>query len=264
MPVGFTPDTIPPAHNRRVIIVLEGSKIEQIKYEKKYNDLRKSIYNKSQVWLMNNAIEKYKDPATIVFLNKLSDDNLLDDGNVLVQSSDDTSKYFLVDEVVNKVILPKWDHYLTICNYLGATNIDIKITHIKYFGGNTGLKATICLLGFKLSQGVEFRRKNRKQLKYRTKFIIKRKPPNLKLAEGYVKKHSLEKDRDIQFMIDNCRDSTPVKLKRDINLFEQVQESMGVVTSLAIKDEYPIKFKTSFEKKIKETKRYTVNVNVGF
>lgn len=263
MPVGYEPVKIPPAQNRRVIFVLPGYKIELINHDEKFKKLKQSVERNSQTWLMDNSIENHRDPETIMFLEKLANDNLLDDGNILIQSSEDNRRYFLAHQVENKVVLPKWDNYMTICNYLGATTIKLDITDVTNFGEENNIIVKASSLIANLATRGTFSKKKIIELKDRATLILEKKPPNLENVEDFVQKHSLEKDPDIQFIINNRKYSTDLSFERNINLFSQVEESMNVVSNLVIPDKF-IKIETSFEKKIKVTRKYNVRVALDF
>lgn len=263
MPVGYKPEKILPAHNRRVIFVLPGDKIEQIRNDKDYKKLKQSVERNRQTWLLDNAIEKHQDQDTIEFLKKLANDNLLDDGNILIQSSEDDKRYFLAQQVENKVVLPKWDNYMTICNYLGASSIELDITDVTNFGEENNVVIKASSLIANLAARGKFSKKKSIELKDRAKLILEKGSPNLKNVGDFVEKHSLEKDSDIQFIINNRKYNKDFSFNRNINLFTQVEESMNVLSNLVIPDKF-INIETSFTRKIKQTKKYNVNVKLDF
>ncbi|OLT58834.1 hypothetical protein [Moorena bouillonii] len=268
MPIGYEPypKKIPTANERRVIIVLPGDKIEQIRNDKKYDKFHQSIKTSDQTWLMDNLRENYQDPETISFLEKLDHENILDNGNILVQSSEDPIKYFLAEQVENKVVLPKWDHYITICNYLGATSIELDINDVTSFAEKTNFiaKSKIFFLDNLFPKiSIKFSKKQKIKLKNRAELKLKKEPPNLDLVKEYVKKYSLEKDADISFIINNRKFNKDLEFKRKINLFSEVETSLNVAASLVIPESFT-QIKASFKKAIKETRKYTVTIALDF
>lgn len=275
MPFGYSPDPakLPVPEQRRVIWVLSGADIEQIRYDSRYRKTKSSIQEKgNRVWLMDNNIDAYKDEKTISFLKSLRGKNLLDEGTILVRDEYNDRNYFSVDRIEDECSIAKWLNYTTICNYLGAINVSLKVVRVRKFASTTTFASQMSDLfstfgvTAKLSKAKEEKLNNSVNMR-----DIDKAKPDFAMVKKHLgfKEHDSDdvfsriQDPDIKHLIEQRLNGKDLIYTREIELFTQVEQGMAVATSLSIPQQFT-QLNAAIKRSIKESMNYSVSVTVEY
>ena len=261
-PIGSKPieiDVTDP-DKRRVIMILPGTEIEQIRYG---NYKYKEDFNKSGVWLVEDNLELYNSENRD-FLQSLKDQRLLQEGNILIQSSENPSLYFKADDIKEKIVKSKWTHFAIVCHHLGATNWKITTTTETSSTANANFQINISYIAQKLNiVGNSYRKEVFKQVS-EIKAEAAGSPPDIVKAKEYVQKYNLYNDEDIrairEFLDAKNRLHT---FEHKMNLLKEVEVNLELAASLRI-PQSTLKVLPTFERHVKRFQKFSIIIKVNF
>ena len=270
-PIGLPPQSLPLNNpgERQVIIVVSVRNIDRLLYSENSNE---SWRDQEGVCLVRDSIEFYEQESQD-FLIKLRDKGLLQADNILLQNAYNPSVYSKADRIKSDVLDKKYKDYTTVCNYLGATKISIKISDEEQVSSKTEGK-----IGFwnpfvqaKLDQksfSEELRQSYRSM-----ESTLSGSLPNIEAAKKFVETEFLQKDEDIKFLINNRKTALAGGLikypsafksfKQTVNLFSQVEQSLELATKLEI-PEYLVSMNAHLNKYVKKIKKFNLDIELEF
>ncbi|NET17654.1 MAG: hypothetical protein F6K08_34940 [Okeania sp. SIO1H6] len=270
-PIGLRPESLPLNHpgERRVIVVVSVSDIEKLSYSP---NSKESWREQEGVCVVRESIEFYE-PESQDFLKKLQDKGLLQANNILLQNAYNPSLYSKADRIKSDVLDKKYQDYTTVCNYLGATKISIKISDEEQVSSKTEGKigfwnpfVWLKMDGKSLSE--ELRQSYRS-----IEAELSGSLPNIEAAKKFVETEFLQKDEDIKFLINNRESAIAGELivyptafkrfKQTVNLFSQVEQSLELATKLEI-PEYLVAMNGHLNNYVKKIKKFNLDIELEF
>ncbi len=274
-PIGYEPQKIPINNPgaRQVILVLPTGTMERVMYDPVNTKFKNSITNssigdveiKSGLCIIEESIDLYEKDSK-KFLQPLQEKGLIQSGNVLIQNTYNTEDYLKFDEeqIKTEVIFRKWQHYITVCNYLGATKIDLLNEINKDSDNSNNFGAKILNPLFKLNFKGKYFSKNIEQQLYKMSASFTGTPPNIKLAEEYIDKNYLYKDKDITFLVDNCKNNNRMlKFEQTLNLFSQIENGFNLAADINI-PKYLVNGIGEFNQTNKKIEKFITKIELYF
>ena len=177
-----------------------------------------------------------------------------------------------LDRIEEECSIAKWLSYTTICNYLGAIDISLKVVRFRKFASTTTLSSQISDL-LSISKVIaKFSREKEEKLNNSVNMrdIDKAKPDfaMVKKHLGFKEDDSKDvfsqiKDPDIKHLIEQRLQEKKLIYTREIELFTQVEQGMAVATSLSIPQQFT-QINAAMKRSIKESINYSVSVTVKY
>ncbi|MGB3403006.1 MAG: hypothetical protein WBA77_09965 [Microcoleaceae cyanobacterium] len=239
---------------RRAILVLSNTDVEDFIEKPGGYDI---IQNR-QISLLDISTQE-KDNL----VDKLREDsNLLNPGNLLIQSPYNPSEYKPVDQAYSSFSLEKFYHFTTLCGYLGATEVLIEQIEIETKNKELLFEGTLEALQ---SDGeLAVKKGNIGEI---SKFIqLKHEfyggKPNIDEAEAYLGQYRLRGDISMKSLIDQRKFGGLKSREMILALSDNVVNTLEIVTDINV----PIytKLKAKIDRVKQESYSFTMKINVKF
>ncbi|MGB7442381.1 MAG: hypothetical protein WA919_15060 [Coleofasciculaceae cyanobacterium] len=270
-PLGLPPESLPldEPGKRRVIVVVSAGDIERLLYSTNSEESWRSMEG---VCLVRD-LSKFYEGESQVFLNQLSEQGLLQANNILLQNAYNPSLYSKANQIKSDVLDRKYNHYTTVCNYLGATKISIKISDEEQVNSKKERKLRLwnpsALAKLEVRSFSEELRQSYRSMESKLGGSL----PNIEAAKQYVEAEFLQKDDDIKFLINNRESALRGELikypnafktfRQTVNLFSQVEQSLELATKLEI-PQYLTSINLDITNYVKKIKKFSLDIELEF
>lgn len=239
---------------KKVLLVLDRVDIERLNYESEGSDL-----------LLNDEVHiiEYNAEKSYPLLDSLRDRNLLNKGEILIQSPYDQNRYAAVDNAVQDFALEKHFAFLNFCNSLGAIEIQIEQLDIKTEEASTSASVEGKIL--KAKPNVKIDKNSYEQLTKKLSVHDKYKggEPDLKAAEKLLREKRLFGDSNMTSLLEIRRSSNPIKSRTvKLSLTDESQTNLRIAASMKIP--VYLSIDASYQKAVKKRIEYDLSLKVTF
>ncbi|NEO44217.1 MAG: hypothetical protein F6K55_08825 [Moorea sp. SIO4A3] len=252
---------------RRAILALSDSALRNLKYDLPHNQEAQDLFYHDQISLLNvDAIDNPEENSLLESLSHSGD--LLNSGNLLVQSPYDSDDYVEVSQAYYTFARKKWDIYTYFWGFLGAkeASVDLKEIQITKTQDTGGLLGKFS--GGKGEANFDKRALNKlkKEMNLNKKFRSggKLMPGN---AKKYIKKYQwLFRDHDFEGIIELAEAGIALEEQEfSMSVNQASQSNLNVALSLNV----PVSLKSlylngKFEQIKQEIFEFSLKTKVTF